>query len=109
MSDLLKAFENELESQNFKGYWQNVQGDVKREPVASFEPCLWKGKDLFAAMEKAGDVVGVRVRQQHGLEEPDPGGLERGSDDLDVPQRILGLAHQVGAGGQCEASLGADR
>ncbi|MGE5302860.1 MAG: cupin domain-containing protein [Alphaproteobacteria bacterium] len=58
MSDL-HAFEQELQSKNFKGYWQNVQGDVYREPVPSYEPCLWKGKDLFAAMEKAGEVVGL--------------------------------------------------
>src|SRR5688500_7164160 len=61
MADALKAFEEELQSKNFKGYWQNVQGDVYREPVPSFEPCFWKGKDLFAAMEKAGDVVGLDV------------------------------------------------
>jgi gentisate 1,2-dioxygenase len=58
MSDL-QAFEQELQSKNFKGYWQNTQGDVYREPVPSYEPCLWKGKDLFAAMEKAGEVVGL--------------------------------------------------
>ena len=38
-----------------------MQGDVNREPVPSFDSCLWKGKDLFAAMEKAGDVVGLDV------------------------------------------------
>ena len=56
MSEALKEFEKELESKSFKGYWQNQQGDVNREPVPSFDSCLWKGKDLFAAMEKAGDV-----------------------------------------------------
>src|SRR6185503_14292451 len=61
MSEALKAFEEELQSKNFKGYWQNQQGDVYREPVPSFEACFWKGKDLFAAMEKAGDVVGLDV------------------------------------------------
>ena len=58
MSDL-HAFEQELQGKNFKGYWQNMQGDVYREPVPSYEPCLWKGKDLFAAMQKAGEVVGL--------------------------------------------------
>jgi gentisate 1,2-dioxygenase len=61
MSEALKAFEEELQNKNFKGYWQNTQGDVAREPVPSYEPCLWKGKNLFAAMEKAGDVVGLDV------------------------------------------------
>jgi gentisate 1,2-dioxygenase len=27
--------------------------------VPSYEPCLWKGKDLFAAIEKAGEIVGL--------------------------------------------------
>ena len=61
MSEALKAFEEELQAKSFKGYWQNQQGDFKREPVASFDSCMWKGKDLFAAMEKAGDVVGLDV------------------------------------------------
>ena len=61
MSEVLKQFEAELESKNFKGYWQNIQGDAARQPVASFDACHWKGKDLFAAMEKAGDVVGLDV------------------------------------------------
>ena len=61
MSEALKQFEEELQSKNFKGYWQNQQGDVARQPVASFDACHWKGKDLFAAMEKAGEVVGLDV------------------------------------------------
>src|SRR3970040_3059350 len=61
MSEALKAFEDEIQSKNFKGYWQNIQGDFAREPVPSFPPCFWKGKDLFAAMEKAGDVIGLDV------------------------------------------------
>src|SRR5919204_456941 len=59
MADALRAFEEELQTKNFKGYWQNQQGDVYREPVPSYEPCFWKGKDLFAAMDKAGEVVGL--------------------------------------------------
>ena len=39
MSEVLKQFEKELESKNFKGYWQNIQGDTARQPVASFDAC----------------------------------------------------------------------
>ena len=52
MSEVLKQFEAELENKNFKGYWQNIQGDVYREPVPSFEPCHWKGKDLSPPWKK---------------------------------------------------------
>src|ERR1051325_7419583 len=58
MADL-KAFEEELAKKNFRGYWQAVQGETRREPVATFAPCLWKGKELYAAMEKAGELLGL--------------------------------------------------
>src|SRR5258706_1036283 len=61
MSEAVKALQKDLEIKRLKGHWQNQQGDVNREPVPSFDSCLWKGKDLFAAMEKAGDVVGLDV------------------------------------------------
>ena len=58
MADL-KAFEEELRKKNFSGYWQTVQGERYREPVATFAPCLWKGKELYEAMEKAGELLGL--------------------------------------------------
>ncbi|HEY1374791.1 MAG TPA: cupin domain-containing protein, partial [Candidatus Binatia bacterium] len=58
MADL-KAFEEELRKKNFAGYWQTVQGERYREPAATFAPCLWKGKELYAAMEKAGELLGL--------------------------------------------------
>lgn len=60
MADL-KALEEELQSKNFRGYWQSNQGDVYREPRASFEPFLWRGKDLYGAMEKVGEAVGLET------------------------------------------------
>lgn len=59
MADL-KELNEELKKQNFRGYWQAFQGgDVYREPKSTFEPYLWKGKDLYAAMERVGEVVGL--------------------------------------------------
>jgi gentisate 1,2-dioxygenase len=60
MADL-KQFEDELKSKSLKGYWENVQGDVYREPAASYEPCLWKWRDVGPAMEKAGEMVGLET------------------------------------------------
>ena len=54
MADL-KAFEEDLKKKNFRGYWQANQGDVAREPVATFEPHLWKGKDLYELIQRAGE------------------------------------------------------
>jgi gentisate 1,2-dioxygenase len=60
MADL-KAFEEELRKKNFRGYWQANQGDVAREPAATFEPHLWKGKDLYELIRRAGDEVGLET------------------------------------------------
>ena len=61
MADL-KAFEEELKKKDFRGYWQFAQGgEVAREPVASFEPHLWKGKDLYEMIRRAGDEVGLET------------------------------------------------
>jgi gentisate 1,2-dioxygenase len=60
MADL-QAFEEHLRSKNLKGYWQNLQGDLYREPVASYEPCLWKWKDVGEAMERAGEIIGLET------------------------------------------------
>ncbi|HEX9444464.1 MAG TPA: cupin domain-containing protein [Candidatus Binatia bacterium] len=59
MADL-KAFNEELKKKNFRGYWQAERGEVAREPVSTFGPCLWKGKDLYELIGKAGEVVGMK-------------------------------------------------
>ena len=60
MADL-KGFEEELKQKNFRGYWQAFQGDVYREPVPTFEPHLWKGKDLYEMIQRAGEEVGLET------------------------------------------------
>lgn len=60
MTDL-KAFEEELKKKHFRGYWQAVQGDVYREPKPTFDPFLWKGRDLYGAISKAGETVGLET------------------------------------------------
>ena len=57
----LKGFEEELKKKNFRGYWQAFQGDVRREPVATFKPHLWKGKDLYEMIHRAGEEVGLEA------------------------------------------------
>ncbi len=57
----LKQFNEELKKKNFRGYWEAIQGDVYREPKPTFEPHLWKGKDLYEAIQRAGEVVGLEA------------------------------------------------
>ena len=77
MADL-KALEEELRSKNFRGYWQSNQGDVYREPKASFEPYMWRGKDLYEAMERVGEKVGLETSFRRVIQMSHPS-LERGT------------------------------
>ena len=47
-------FDRALERKNLFGYWNVGTGSAYAEPAASFEPCLWKAKDLFEALNRAG-------------------------------------------------------
>ena len=44
MSEVLKQFEKELESKNFKGYWQNIQGDADASRWRLSTPATGKAK-----------------------------------------------------------------
>ena len=57
----LKEFSAELKKKNLAGYWETSEGEVYREPVASFEPCLWKWQDINDAINQAGEVVGLEM------------------------------------------------
>jgi gentisate 1,2-dioxygenase len=71
MADL-KDFEEELKKKHFRGYWQANRGDVAREPVASFEPYLWKGKDLYSLIQRAGDEVGLETSFRRVIQMTNP-------------------------------------
>jgi len=57
----LKQFNAELKQKNLAGYWETVEGESYREPVATYEPCLWKWKDINDAIIQAGEVVGLEM------------------------------------------------
>jgi gentisate 1,2-dioxygenase len=57
----LKEFSSELKKKNLAGYWETSEGEVHREPFASFEPCLWKWQDINDAINQAGEVVGLEM------------------------------------------------
>jgi gentisate 1,2-dioxygenase len=57
----LKQFNSELKTKNLAGYWETAEGEVYREPSVTFEPCLWKWKDVHDAIVQAGEVVGLEM------------------------------------------------
>ncbi len=54
-----EEFDRELKEKNLIGFWSFVRSGVHREPSPSFEPCLWKGKDVHDAINKSGEMVGL--------------------------------------------------
>jgi gentisate 1,2-dioxygenase len=55
----LDEIERALEEKNLFGYWTVGSGAAYAEPKSSFEPCLWKGQDVFEALDQAGAQVGL--------------------------------------------------
>jgi 1-hydroxy-2-naphthoate dioxygenase len=52
-------FDRALERKNLFGYWNVGTGAAYAEPKASFEPCLWKGADVYDALDKAGSQLSL--------------------------------------------------
>ena len=55
----LEEFDHELKEKNLIGFWSFARSGVFQEPSPSFEPCLWKWKDVHDAINKAGEMVGL--------------------------------------------------
>jgi gentisate 1,2-dioxygenase len=50
----LDEIERGLEEKNLFGYWTVGSGAAYAEPQSSFEPCMWKWRDVSDALEKTG-------------------------------------------------------
>lgn len=55
----LEELTRELKEKNLMGYWSMARGDLRVEPSAPFGPCLWRWQDIYQAIEKAGEIVGL--------------------------------------------------
>ncbi len=55
----LEEFDRELNEKNLIGFWSFARSGIYQEPNPSFEPCLWKWKDIYDAINKAGEMVGL--------------------------------------------------
>ncbi len=56
----LEEFNRELDERNLLGYWNIVRSrSDDQEPKSSFEPFLWKWKDVSTSLETAGEVLGL--------------------------------------------------
>ena len=63
MADALKAFEEELQSKNFKGYWQNVQGDLGQRRFSVQTSAGGGTRDLPLSASTIDPSAGQYIRQ----------------------------------------------
>ncbi len=54
----LDDFNRRLEAKNLVGYWGIPRSEVF-EPKPSFAPCIWRGADVFSALDEAGELLGM--------------------------------------------------
>lgn len=69
----LNTFNAELKQKNLAGYWETSEGEVYREPAATYEPCVWKWKDVEDAIVQAGEVVGLEMVSRRVIRLCSPG------------------------------------
>lgn len=55
----LDEIERGLEEKNLFGYWTVGSGAAYAEPKSSFEPCMWKWRDVSGTLEKTGAELGL--------------------------------------------------
>lgn len=56
--DKVEEFNRKLEEMNLLGYWGVPRTEVF-EPFSSFEPCLWRWKDVQSALHEAGEILSL--------------------------------------------------
>lgn len=68
----LEEFNEELRKKDLRGFWESYQGEAYREPVSSFEPHLWKWADVYDAIEKAGEKIGLEYSSRRVIQLRNP-------------------------------------
>lgn len=69
--DRVDELNRDLEAQNLLGFWTIPRADVY-EPKSSFEPCLWKWRDVAGALDRVAEVIGpeMSLRRFIGFRNP---------------------------------------
>ena len=55
--DALEAFNRELEKKNLLGFWTAGPRSEIYEAQASYQPCIWRWKDVYSSLLKAGELI----------------------------------------------------
>lgn len=53
----LEEFNHELAALNLLGFWNAGNRSETYEPKASYEPCIWRWKNVYASLVKAGELL----------------------------------------------------
>jgi gentisate 1,2-dioxygenase len=56
--DRVNEFNRKLEKLNLVGYWSIPRSEIF-EPLSSFEPWMWRWKDMNSALNEAGEIFGL--------------------------------------------------
>jgi 1-hydroxy-2-naphthoate dioxygenase len=55
--ETLEEFNRELEKKNLLGFWTAGPRSEIYEPQASYQPCIWRWKDVYSSLMKAGELL----------------------------------------------------
>src|SRR5881409_1286774 len=59
MTDSVEVLNADMAKKNLGGHWQLGFESYLAYPETTVQPCLWKWKDVYESLMRAGEVVGM--------------------------------------------------
>ena len=56
-SDSVETFNRDMSEKNLGGHWQLGLESYLPYPETTVQPCLWKWKDVYESLMRAGEIV----------------------------------------------------
>lgn len=76
-NDSVELLDRDMAQKNLAGHWAMGFESSPPYPVTSVEPCLWKWKDIFESLMRAGEVVSLEQAERRTVRLVNPGIKER--------------------------------
>jgi len=77
MTDSVEVLNADMAKKNLGGHWQLGFESYLAYPETTVQPCLWKWKDVYESLMRAGEVVGMDQAERRTIRLLNPALKER--------------------------------
>jgi len=76
-NDSVSQLDRDMAGKNLSGYWSLGMEGLPSDPMTSVRPCLWKWKDIYDSLVRAGDLISLENSERRVVRLVNPGLQER--------------------------------